>query len=112
MEDSVSDIAEISNSMSDIREISNLHAGNITVVLAQPKAVNPPGTPPGGKCIVVNYVGKTTWMLFVVFGMNPLVCLCPCDTMTVYQAPDGTIYNMNGAKTDVLCLRVKQMLDQ
>jgi hypothetical protein len=27
------------------------------------------------------------------------VCFCPLDKMTVYRAPDGTLYNMQGAVT-------------
>ena len=75
------------------------------VVVAQPNQVaNPPGTPPGGAMIEVAYCGLTTWIIGLL--LCPCVCGCPCDKMTVYRAPDGTLYNMQGAATKPCCMKM------
>lgn len=75
------------------------------VVVAQPNQVaNPPGTPPGGAMIEVAYCGVTTWIIGLL--LFPYVCCCPCDKMTVYRAPDGTLYNMKGEATNPPCMKM------
>ena len=75
------------------------------VVVAQPNQVaNPPGTPPGGAMIEVAYCGLVTWIIGIL--LCPCVCGCPCDKMTVYRAPDGTLYNMQGAATKPACMKM------
>ena len=70
------------------------------VVVAQPnQCANPPGTPPGGARLEVAYCGPATWIIGLL--LCPCVCFCPLDQMTVYRAPDGTLYNMQGAVTQM-----------
>ena len=69
----------------------------------------PPGAPPGGEMVEVDYCGSTTWCIAIGISMliPPVVCLCfcPCDRMTVYRAPDGTLYNLFGAVTKPCCVK-------
>lgn len=68
----------------------------------------PPGVPPGGFMVEVDYCGPTTWMIAIGLSMFipcGCVCFCPCDRMTVYRGPDGTFYNMFGAVTKPCCVR-------
>jgi hypothetical protein len=67
----------------------------------------PPGAPLGGEMVEVDYCGPTTWMIASVLsciGAPWCVCLCPCDRITVYRAPDGTLYNLFGAVTKPCCV--------
>merc|ERR1712110_10669 len=55
----------------------------------------PPGAPPGGHMSNQAHCGIVT-ILIAVF-LFPCVCCCPCDSVTVYVAPDGTKYLPTGA---------------
>ena len=74
-------------------------------VVIQPNQGAPPGTPPGGEVMLVAYCGCVSLLVGLCFPV-PCVCLCPCDKMAVYRAPDGTLYNMQGAATKPACMKM------
>jgi len=50
--------------------------------------------PPGGTWTTESYIGPTTFCM--AFCLSPLAVVCPCDTRSVYIAPNGTHYRTVG----------------
>merc|ERR1712176_603089 len=85
-------------------ELSKTHRGNMAdkqpvaavAVAATTGGVQaPPGAPPGGVMVNQAHCGIVT-ILIGIF-LFPCVCCCPCDSVTVYQAPDGSKWLPTGA---------------
>merc|ERR1712157_458285 len=55
----------------------------------------PPGAPPGGHMALQQHCGIVTILIGIFLA--PCVCCCPCDSVPVYVAPDGTKYLESGA---------------
>ena len=54
----------------------------------------PPGAPPGGVWMNDNYCGPVTICIAILICFP--TCCCPCDTRTVYLAPNGQKFNEQG----------------
>ena len=54
----------------------------------------PPGAPPGGVWVNDNYCGPVTICIAILICFP--TCCCPCDTRTVYLAPNGQKFNEQG----------------
>merc|ERR1712146_89968 len=81
-----------------------VEAVTVTAVAAPAAGVasgNPPGTTPGGQWINQQHCGVVTILIGIFFA--PCVCCCPCDSISVYQDPNGNKFLPTGAPYEKCC---------